>query len=174
MISKVANCSKFRDNGFEKTGANVVSNLFQGLSNFASGAARRAGRDAGVGFRGMFTHDAGTLNSMASFNRFNNGYNGMLENMLKSNPGMTMEQATQALANQGIHQMGTMIPQAGQAAGQMMGQVANQAVPQAATLGAQLTQNAAPLAMGAAALGGTTYVGNRVFGRPNYGYPRYY
>ncbi len=171
MISKVANCSKYLDNDFEKTGG-MVSNLFQGLSNLTNKATRAAGRDAGVGLKGMFTHDASALNSMASFNRFNNGYNGMLENMLRSNPGMSVEQATQALANQGIHQMGTMLPQAGQAATQMVGQ----AVPQAATLGAQFTQNAAPLAMGAAALGGTTYVGNRVFGNRPYGggYPRYY
>lgn len=169
MISKVANCSKFRDNGFEKT-AGKVSNFFQGIANLTNGATRAAARDAGVGWRGAFKYNPTQLNSMASVNRMNNGYNGLLENMLQSNPGMSVEQATQALANQGIHQMGTMIPQAGQAAGQMMGQ----AVPQAATLGAQLTQNAAPLAMGAAALGGTTYVGNRVFGRPNYGYPRYY
>lgn len=169
MISKVANCSKFADNSFEKTAANVVSNF---LGNITSLKNIQNAFGSGAGIRGLWRHEGSELAARASYNSFNNGYNGLLENMLKSNPGMSVEQATQALANQGIHQMGAMLPQAGQAATQMVGQ----AVPQAATLGAQITQNAAPLAMGAAALGGTTYVGNRVFGNRPYGggYPRYY
>ncbi len=167
MISKIANCSKFREIDFEKT-----AGVLQGLANLTNKAARTAARDAGVGWKGLMTHDATELSALAANNNVVRGYEGMLQNMLRSNPSMTTEQAIAALGKQGYHAPGTILPEVGNTATQAAGQAGQQA---ASTVGGQIAQNAMPLAAGASVLGGTAYVGNRVFGNRPYGYPpRYY